>query len=81
MRELIHAEFRKDTIKKNYGELEQLSQSPKSQINLSKGESILHVRKLEERKSVMLKYGKLPLKPGFNKKKLDFHDKMAILEI
>jgi hypothetical protein len=27
------------------------------------------------------KYGKLPLKPGFNKKKLDFHEKMDLLSI
>ena len=30
LRELIHDEFRKQTIKKNYEELERLAQSPKS---------------------------------------------------
>jgi hypothetical protein len=35
LRELIHDEFRKGTIKKNYGELERLTQSPRS-LNNSK---------------------------------------------
>jgi len=28
-----------------------------------------------------MKYGKLPLKPGFNKRKIDFKEKMDLLEI
>lgn len=83
LRELIHDEFRKDTIKKNYNELERLTQSPKSVSTLGRDrqDSIQLLKKLDERKSVMVKYGKLPLKPGFNKRKLDYHDKMAMLEI
>lgn len=33
LRQLIHDEFRKDTIKKNYAELERLTQSPRSVNN------------------------------------------------
>lgn len=37
--------------------------------------------KLDGRKELYLKYGKLPLKPGFNKRKIDFKEKMALLDI
>ena len=46
LRELIHDEFRKQTIKKNYEEIERLASSPKSmnaKVDL----------KLEERKSIL----------------------------
>lgn len=39
------------------------------------------IKKLDERKTLYLKYGKLPLKPGFNKRKLDFKEKMDLLDI
>ncbi len=39
------------------------------------------IKKLDERKTLHLKYGKLPLKPGFNKRKLDFKEKMDLLDI
>ena len=75
LRDLIHDEFRKETIKKNYGELERLTQSPRS-LNNSKMD-----QKLEQRNQVNLKYGRLPLKPGFNKRKLNYNDKLALLDI
>ena len=75
LRELIHDEFRKDTIKKNYAELERLTQSPRSMNNSRLDQ------KLEQRNMVLLKYGRLPLKPGFNKKKLDYNDKLVLLDI
>ena len=72
LRELMHDEFRKQTIKKNYEELAHLAQSPRSGAGQPK---------LEERKSILQKYGRLPLKPGFHRKILDYSDKLAILDI
>lgn len=72
LRELMHDEFRKTTIKKNFDELDRLASSPRIQAQAGK---------LEERRSVMNKYGRLPLKPGFNKRQLDYKDKLTMLDI
>jgi hypothetical protein len=39
------------------------------------------VNKWDERRQINMKYGKLPLKPGFNKRRMNYNDKMKLLDI
>ncbi|CDW89336.1 UNKNOWN [Stylonychia lemnae] len=78
LRQLMQEEYRQPFVKKNFEELDRLA-SPKviKRADLEQGAQV----KLDGRKEIYLKYGKLPLKPGFNKRKIDFKEKMALLDI
>ena len=80
LKDLMSDEFRQKTIKKNYEELEHLTLSPPQQSSQKRLDiDQITIAKLDIRKSLLNKYGRLPLKPGFNKKKINFKDKLNLI--
>eukprot|EP00347_Sterkiella_histriomuscorum_P007411 403349026 len=78
LRQLMQEEYRGQFVKKNFEQLDRLASPKINKRTLTDQEA---VSKLDDRKQIQLKYGKLPLKPGFNKRKLDFKEKMDLLDI
>lgn len=60
---------RQNFVKKNFQELDRLA-SPEMQKRYDLDSKVME--KLKERKDLQSKYGKLPLKPGFNKRTANF---------
>lgn len=71
-------DYRQNFVKKNYSELERIS-SPKHK-NRKETEAAVTQRKLVDMRELNLKYGKLPLKPGFNKKRHEYNEKIDLSE-
>jgi hypothetical protein len=78
LKEVLTSDYKEKLINKNYSELESLSSPRHAYKNDIEKETM---NKLDERKNLHRQYGKLPLKPGFNKRKIGFNEKMDLLSI